>query len=191
MEGDKMRNAGQELLYATRAMSVLLSTGAGLEMAMKYIADDDYGEISILFTEALTESNQMYTLEAALANIRERTSSHGFKKVISNMILSLRGDIDLVDSLERIAERETRDRQLDIERFVGMLETRSEIFMIGGILIPIIIMVMIFVQVLLSDSMFVQWGGISPEMVLGVLMLLLLILSSLVIDTKRKEPFLC
>lgn len=183
-----MGSIDQELLYAIRAMSVLLSTGVGLEMAMKHVADNDYGEISILFKQALEESARGGYLEESLKRIQNQTRSQSFKKVITTMIIGSKGDINLVESLEKIAERETREREVAIEKFVENLGSKSEIFMTGGILMPIIIIVVVFAQKLMKESGLSSMSDISPGMAGGILMLLIAVLGFITIDTKRKEP---
>lgn len=183
-----MGNVDQELLYAIRAMSVLLSTGVGLEMAMKHVADNDYGEISLLFSQALEDSARGGYLEEALKKIQNKTSSKSFKKVITTMIIGSKGDINLVESLEKIAERETKEREVEIEKFVESLGSKSEIFMTGGILMPIIIIVVVFAQKLMAESGLSAMDEISPVVAGVILYVLMAFLIIITVDTKRKEP---
>ncbi len=44
-----MGNVDEELLYAIRAMEVLLQSGVGIVEAMKHVADEDYGDLSVEF----------------------------------------------------------------------------------------------------------------------------------------------
>ncbi|MCK4613610.1 MAG: type II secretion system F family protein [Thermoplasmata archaeon] len=183
-----MGSVDQELLYAIRAMSVLLSTGVGLEMAMKHVAENDYGEISMLFGQALEESARGGYLEEALKRIQNQTRSPSFKKVITTMIIGSKGDINLVESLEKIAERETQERKVQIEKFVETIASKSEVFMTAGILLPIIIIVAVFAQNLMDASGLSTMDPITPLQSAAILMALLAVLVYIVIDTKRKEP---
>jgi pilus assembly protein TadC len=183
-----MGTVDQELLYAIRAMSVLLSTGVGLEMAMKHVADNDYGEISLLFSQALDESARGGYLEDALKRIQNQTRSKSFKKVITTMIIGSKGDINLVESLEKIAERETKEREVDIEKFVESLGSKSEIFMTGGILMPIIIIVVVFAQKLMAESGLSTMEEISPMVANVILTALVALLAFITFTTKRSEP---
>ena len=183
-----MGSVDQELLYAIRAMSVLLSTGVGLEMAMKHVAENDYGEISMLFAQALEESARGGYLEDALKKIQNTTRSKSFKKVITTMIIGSKGDINLVESLEKIADRETKEREVDIEKFVESLGSKSEIFMTGGILMPIIIIVVVFAQVLMEKSGLSDMEAIAPHVAGIILNVLLAVLIFITITTKLSEP---
>ena len=183
-----MGNVDEELLYAIRAMSVLLSTGVGLEMAMKHVADNDYGEISMLFAQALEESARGGYLEEALKRIQNQTRSKSFKKIITTMIIGSKGDINLVESLEKIAERETQERKVQIEKFVETIASKSEVFMTVGILMPIIIIVVVFAQTLIAASGMSNTDPITPLQSGIILASLLGVLVYLLVDTKRKEP---
>ncbi len=184
-----MGSVDQELLYAIRAMSVLLSTGVGLEMAMKHVAENDYGEISLLFSQALEESARGGYLEEALKRIQNQTRSQSFKKVITTMIIGSKGDINLVESLEKIAERETQQRKVQIEKFVETIASKSEVFMTLGILMPIIIIVVVFAQTLIADTPFGSGTTpITPGQSGMILFGLIGFLAYVTIDTKLKEP---
>ena len=41
-----LSSVDQELLYAIRAIEVLLESGVGVAEAMKHVADEDYGDLS-------------------------------------------------------------------------------------------------------------------------------------------------
>jgi len=117
-----MASVEQELLYALRAMSVLLSTGVGLESAMKHVADSDYGDISTIFDQVLRESSEGGGyLADSLRRAMQRTNSEGLKKAMNTMILGSSGDVNLVDGLEKLAEKETRNREVAIEKYIDSL----------------------------------------------------------------------
>jgi len=183
-----MGSVDQELLYAIRAMAVLLSTGVGLEMAMKHVAENDYGEISVLFAQALDESAKGGYIEDALKRIQNQTNSQSFKKVITTMIIGSKGDINLVESLEKIAERETQERKVQIEKFVDLLGTRTEVFMTLGILVPIILIVVIDVQGMMANTNLSTMSQITPMQSAGMLFGVVGVLAYVIISTKLKEP---
>lgn len=183
-----MGNIEQELLHVIRALSVILSSGIGLEMAMKKIADGDYGEISVEFGKVLEEAAGGGNLEISLKRIQKQTRSDSFRKLISILIMGSRGDINVVESLERMGDRETQMREVETERFVDFIGSRSEMFMVLGILAPIIIIVMVFVNELLRMTPFYSGGPIPPIAVMLLLAGVLGILGKITVSTRRKEP---
>ncbi len=183
-----MGSVDQELLYALRAMSVLLSTGVGLESAMKHVADTEYGEISNIFGQTLRESAEGGGyLSDSLQKARERTNSEGLKKALNAMILGSTGEINLVESLEKLAEKETRNRQVAIEKYIESLGSMTEAYLILGILVPIMIVAIAFVDKLTEQAQFGE-AMLTEGSRLAILMGVLSILGVIVIVTKVREP---
>ena len=52
-----MATVDQELLFAIRGIEVLLESGVGVAEAMKHIADEDYGDLSIIFKQIFSETD--------------------------------------------------------------------------------------------------------------------------------------
>ena len=133
----------QELMHAIRALTVILNSGVGLEMALKMLAEGEYGDISRDLGKALNEARQGGTLEHSLQHLKASTRSQGYRKLLSTLVMGLRGDVNIVDSLDRMATRETQVREVETERFIETISSRTETFMVLGILTPIIIIVMV------------------------------------------------
>lgn len=177
----------RELLYALRSIEVLLSSGIGLESAMKHVADGSYGEISIEFQKILDEINNGEYIESSLRRAITRTKSRGLRKALITMVNAVEGDISLVEPFGKIAEKETKVRKVILEGYIDKLSTTTEIFMVVGILIPIIMG-----GVILADSMMNIFGDgqsmLHPTLVGMILGVTLGILLFLVIQTKLHEP---
>jgi len=71
---------------------------------------------------------------------------------------------------------------------VESLGSKSEIFMTGGILMPIIIIVVVFAQKLMAESGLSAMDEISPLVASVILNILLAVLAVITITTKRSEP---
>ncbi len=185
-----MADADKELLYALRAMSVLLGTGVGLESAMKHVADADYGEISAIFGQVLRESTEGGGyLSDSLRKAMQRTRSEGLKKAFNAMILGSSGEINLVESLEKLAEKETRNRQVAIEKYIEKISGITEIYLIMGILVPIMLVAMSFVNELSESAEGFEIPELMPKaMVTPLLIGMLVVLAVMVIFTKLGEP---
>jgi len=183
-----MASADRELLYAIRAMSVLLSTGVGLESAMKHVADADYGDISVIFGQALRESAEGGGyLSDSLRRAMQRTRSEGLRKALNTMIMGSSGEINLVESLEKLAEKETRKKQVAIEKYIDKLGSMTEVYLILGILVPIMIVAIAFVDKLTEAAEFGE-AMLSEEMRMAILMGVLIVLGIIVLVTKVTEP---
>jgi len=110
------------------------------------------------------------------------------------MVLGSKGEIDLVEALSKIAEREMKQREQQIDKFIETLGTRAEIYMTMGILVPIIIVVVIFVAILIKETggALGAGGGMDamtqPPVIAGLLFGDLAVLGAIAIKTKLDEP---
>jgi pilus assembly protein TadC len=184
-----MGTTEQELMHAIRALTVILNSGVGLELAMKMLAEGEYGTISRDFGKALTEAQPGGSFEVELKRLQSSTKSRGYRKFLSTLVMGLRGEVNVIESLERMAERENQLRQVEVEKFTETISSRTEIFLVLGILVPIIIITMVFVNTLIGKTI---GGGyeITPGLTGLFLLGNLVILAMLTIDTKRLEPVL-
>lgn len=179
----------RELLYALRAMEVLLSSGIGLESAIKHVAEGNYGEISIEFQKILDEINSGEYIVNSLKKAVARTKSRGLKKALTTMVIAAEGDINLVETFAKIAEKETKERRVALDGYIDKLSTTTEIFMVVGILIPIILG-----AVLLADSMFQENPQfkaktfMTPTIAAVILAIDLIVLAGMIFRTKKIEP---
>jgi len=165
---------------------VLLSTGIGLESTMRHVADSDYGEVSYIFDRILREAADGHGyLKDSLKEAAQRTSSEALKKAINTMIMGSSGEIDLVESLEKLAEKETRRRKLAITRYIEKLSSMTEFYLILGILVPIMVVTMVFVDLLIDPI----WGSMFPDWLLTALLGAVVVVLALIISfTKIAEP---
>jgi pilus assembly protein TadC len=179
-----MSSIERELLPATRALSVLLTSGAGLETAMKRIAENDYGAISKRFGTMLDESTAVGGLEHLLKREQVNVKSRGYQKLITLLLAGVRGDTDIIASLDRLAEREMQIREVETERFIDLIGMRMETFLVLGMLSPIIIIV-----TLMTNELMINGGlPVTPPLVGMVFWIVLFLLAWLNIQLKLREP---
>ncbi|HID71323.1 MAG TPA: hypothetical protein EYP29_01080 [Thermoplasmata archaeon] len=185
----------RELLFVLRAMTVLLSAGVGLESAMEHVANSNYGEISVMFRKILDEAKRGEYIEDALQREANITQSTAMRKVLNTMVLGSKGEIDLVEALSKIAEREMTAREQQIDKFIDTLGTRAEVYLTMGVLVPIIIAVVIFVALLMKDTGGAFGGGggsmealTKREVIAGLLFGDLAVLGIIAVKTKLEEP---
>lgn len=152
------RGLESDLLYAIWAVELLLDFGAGLETAIKHVAEGGYGEVSERFKEVLSETQGGAYLGDSLLRLHDRTSSRGFKGALLAMARSARGESsDLAQTLRKIAEVETRVRRTRIETFVKKLDTITEVYISMALLIPILVVVFLIVQGMVASA-----GQLAP-----------------------------
>lgn len=175
-------------------MEVLLESGVGVAEAMKHIADEDYGDLSVIFRQIFSDTDSGRNFSDAMRTQMRSTSSAGLRKVLSSLIMSVDEDTNVVDRLRSIADKESRDRRIELQAFIEGLTATSEQFLIVSILIPIIVVIGAVVNGLIESAKEVGGGfmGSTPQMpdacVPALFIIATIAIAGMVIQTKSKEP---
>ena len=189
-----MASVDQELLYAVRAIEVLLESGVGVAEAMKHIADEDYGDLSAVFRQIFSDTDSGRSFGDSIRTQMRATSSSGLRRVLSTLVMSVEEDTNVIDRLRSIAEKESRDRRVDLDAFIESLTATSEQFLIVSILIPIIVVIGAVVNGLVESAKASGGGfmGNTPTMpdacVPALFIIATIAIAGMVIQTKAKEP---
>lgn len=171
-----------ELLYAIWSMEVLVSSGVGLESAVKHVAESDYGRVSAEFKKILKRPSG---LEASLDK-SVKGADESLKKVLTAILTSLREGSSVADALRTLATREAQKRNARMIKYIKSLTTISEFFLIFSMLIPIVVIIIPFMAV----------NPTSPEIIVHdwvinlvriILTIDTLILCLMIIGVKLKE----
>ena len=190
----RLASVDQELLYAIRAIEVLLESGVGVAEAMKHIADEDYGELSAIFKQISSDTDRGSNISDAMRTQMRSTSSAGLRKVLSSLIMSVEEDTNVIERLRSIAEKEARDRRIDLDAFIEGLTATSEQFLIVSILIPIIVVIGAVVNGLVESAKAAGGGfmGNTPTMpdtcVPALFLIATIAIAGMVVQTKSREP---
>ncbi len=189
-----MASVDQELLYAVRAIEVLLESGVGVAEAMKHVADEDYGDLSAVFRQIFSDTDSGRSFGDSIRTQMRATSSSGLRRVLSTLVMSVEEDTNVIDRLRSIAEKESRDRRVDLDAFIESLTATSEQFLIVSILIPIIVVIGAVVNGLVESAKASGGGfmGNTPTMpdacVPALFIIATIAIAGMVIQTKAKEP---
>ena len=189
----RLASVDQELLYAIRAIEVLLESGVGVAEAMKHIADEDYGELSVIFKQIFSDTDSGRNFSDAMRTQMRSTSSAGLRKVLSSLIMSVDEDTNVVDRLRSIADKESRDRRIELQAFIEGLTGTSEQFLIVSILIPIIVVIGAVINGLVESAKATgaALGSMPtmPDVCVPALFLIATIgIAGMVVQTKSREP---
>ncbi|SVA85365.1 uncharacterized protein METZ01_LOCUS138219 [marine metagenome] len=190
----RLASVDQELLYAIRAIEVLLESGVGVAEAMKHIADEDYGDLSVIFRQIFADTDSGRNFSDAMRTQMRSTSSAGLRKVLSSLIMSVEEDTNVIDRLRSIAEKEARDRRIDLDAFTEGLTATSEQFLIVSILIPIIVVIGAVVNGLVESAKAAGGGfmGNTPTMpdtcVPALFIIATILIAGMVVQTKSRDP---
>ena len=189
-----MATVDQELLFAIRGIEVLLESGVGVAEAMKHVADEDYGDLSGIFQQIFKDTDGGKNFSDAIRSQMRKTDSAGLRKVLSSLIMSIEEDTNVIDRLRSIADKEARERRVNLDNFIEGLTATSEQFLIVSILIPIIVVIGAVVNGLVESAKASGGGfmGNTPTMpdacVPALFIIATITIAGMIIQTKSKEP---
>ena len=101
-----------DLLYAMRAVMVLLGSGIGLEAAMQMIGRGGYGVISKDFREAIDNLQRGSKLENEFSRLSTNASSKAYSRFLNTLRTNVTSDTDLVRALAQQSDREEEELSL-------------------------------------------------------------------------------
>jgi pilus assembly protein TadC len=188
-----MATVDQELLFAIRGIEVLLESGVGVAEAMKHIADEDYGDLSGIFKQIFRDTEGGKNFTDAIRTQMRSTDSSGLRKMLSSLIMSIEEDTNVIDRLRSIADKEAKERRVNLDNFIEGLGSTSEQFIIVSILIPIIVVIGAVVNGLVESAK--ESGGpigstpTMPDVCVPALFIMAtIIIAGMIVQTKAKEP---
>ena len=186
-----LASVDQELLYAIRAIEVLLESGVGVAEAMKHVADEEYGDLSSIFKQIFRDTDSGRAFADAIRTQSRKTDSPGLRRVLTTLVMSVEEDTNVIDRLRSIAEKEARDRIVELDGFIESLAGASEQFMIVSMLLPIIVVIGAVISGIMDNEAAAAFGGgmSMPAWCAPVAFIITgILLAGLITSTKSKEP---
>ena len=127
-----------DLLYAMRAVMVLLGSGIGIESALQMIGRGGYGAISRDFKEVITNLQRGSQLEQELARLSRDASTKAYSRFLNTLRTNVTSDTDLLRALQQQSEREAEERNDKLGAYIEKLSGLPTILLTFGMLSPII-----------------------------------------------------
>ena len=186
-----LASVDQELLYAIRAIEVLLESGVGVAEAMKHVADEDYGDLSGVFKQIFRDTDSGRAFGDSIRTQSRKTDSPGLRRVLTTLVMSVEEDTNVIDRLRSIAEKEARDRRVELDGFIESLSGASEQFMIVSMLLPIIVVIGAVISGIMDNEAAAAFGGgmSMPAWCAPIAFIVTgILLAGLITSTKSKEP---
>ncbi|NPA85793.1 MAG: type II secretion system F family protein [bacterium] len=159
-------NIEQNLLFALREMSTLLSAGLGIRSCIRKIADADYEELSKEFSLLLTEISYGISMEDALRHMIERNYSKGIYRFATVVIRTIKTGGELSNSIRMLANEIAKEQFLRIQKFTATLNMLSVFYLFGAAVAPVMFGILNAVQSLgllnIASSAMSSMGHIHP-----------------------------
>jgi archaellum biogenesis protein FlaJ (TadC family) len=159
-------NIEQNLLFALREMSTLLSAGMGISGTIKRIADADYEELSKEFKVLLTEINYGIPTEDAIKHMIERNYSQGIYRFGTLVIRTLKSGGELNKTIRMLADDIAREQFLKIQKYIATLNMLSIFYLFSAAVAPVMFGILNSIQNLgllnIAQNAVTGMGKITP-----------------------------
>lgn len=162
-----------DLLYAVLAMDILLRSGASLEAAINYVANNDYGDVSREFGRVLYDAHHGRELTHALQDSAQRVKNDIYRDLVNAMVRALTLKSGVAATIRQIALRESHKRRTKYRHYLERIQGIGTMFVIFSALIPLIIGIVGFTAKIISSADLPTAGGFSiPDSMINLLIAL-------------------
>lgn len=138
----RAREIERELPFALRHLATEIRAGVGIVASLESVAESDYGALSDEVARIVSDIRKGSTTEAAIQSAIDRAISPGFRRALMNFLRALRTGGSLSRIMDKIAEDTSFELRMRIRDFVGKLDMVGLIFMMVGVVLPLMISIL-------------------------------------------------
>ncbi|MBN2518032.1 MAG: type II secretion system F family protein [Candidatus Altiarchaeota archaeon] len=178
------RDIDKQLPFALRHMSSLLTAGISIFDTLVSVSKADYGALSAELDQVVWNVKSGESLSDALEESSRRVNSKAYNRVVVHIRRALQMGGDIAEIIAQIADDMTFEMRMQISDFVEKLNAFSIIYLVGGIVGPVVISIFSIIQVL------PMYGGGGSTSMTAVLLLLVfpLMMGLIIYMVKMMEP---
>ncbi|MFT4309993.1 MAG: type II secretion system F family protein [Candidatus Woesearchaeota archaeon] len=125
----------KDLLFAGQYMLVKLESGLPLFNTLIH-ASREYNETGFFFREIVQDINTGTPIEQALTKARDYCPSPNMKRILSEIVTSLRTGADVTDTLKNSIKEISRALLLEVKAYGKKLNSLMMFYMIVGTVLP-------------------------------------------------------
>jgi len=183
----------RDLIYALRALQVLMGSGVGLEGAIHHIAQGGYGRFTDDCSDMMSNMERGRMLEEELQRLIRSAKSDAYRRLLNSMRTNVTSNTDLLASLDQQAEREEEARSDKLKQYVESLQGLPETALSVGFLVPLILGIGAMAPFLMGDLQGVPGVSIPPADTMlnvfrGGMVLSLAVMGMMVWSARNKDP---
>ncbi len=157
------RDIDKELLFAGRQLLIEIRGGIPLYDAIGHLTRE-YGEVSKVFGEIIDKTNLGVPLDVAMEDVAEETPSKPFRRLVLQIINSIRSGSDIAVALETILNQLSQEQIIEIKAYSQKLNPLGMFYMLFGIIMPslgITLLVTLLTFTGVSLGPVVLWGMLA------------------------------
>ena len=129
------RGISKEIVFAGRFLIIELQSGVSLHNALSNLSKN-YLEVGKYFKEVTDKVSIGTPMEDALNEAVELSPSDNFRRVIWQILNSLRTGSDIATSLSAVLDQISREQNIEIERYGKKLNPLAMFYMIIAVILP-------------------------------------------------------
>ncbi len=131
----KEKEISKEIIFASRHLVIELESGVPLYNALINISEN-YETLGKYFKEIIDKVNLGTPLEEALNEAVETIPSDDFRRILWQILNSLRSGSDIVESLNTVIEQVVRQQTILVNKYGRKLNPLSMFYMIIAVILP-------------------------------------------------------
>ena len=140
----RQKEISREIVFAGRFLIIELESGVSLYNAMRNVAKS-YDSIGLYFREIIGRIDMGTSIEDAINESVETTPSPTFRKVLWQVLNSLKTGADVSKSLNSVVEQITQEQIIEIREYGRKLTPFAMFYMILAVILPSIGVIMLIV----------------------------------------------
>jgi archaeal flagellar protein FlaJ len=129
------REINKELVFATRFLMIEIQSGVSLYDAMRNLSKN-YPAIGREFNEIISLVELGTSLEESIEIVTENTPSMSFRKVLWQILNSLKTGADISTSLGAAIDQITREQMIQVTEYGRKLNPLAMFYMILAVILP-------------------------------------------------------
>jgi flagellar protein FlaJ len=129
------RNIGQEIIFAGRFLIIELESGVPIYNAFINLGRN-YEVVGAFFIEIVEKVNLGTTMEDALNETINATPSPELRKILWQVLNSMKTGADVSDSLNSVIDQIVRQQQIDVKEYGRKLNPMAMFYMMVAVIIP-------------------------------------------------------
>jgi flagellar protein FlaJ len=139
--GSGKRGVDTQLPFALRHMSALLGAGISIFDSITSVSKAEYGALSTELDKVVWDVKSGENLTEALDDAADRINSPSFTRVTIHIRRALQMGGDVASIISQIADDLTFEMRMKVQDFVEKLNAFAIVYLIGGIVGPVVIAV--------------------------------------------------
>ncbi len=179
------------LIYALRAIQVLLDAGVGIEAALSHLSKGGYGRISDDFSKVLQGIDKGQRMEDEIRRLVIRSKSDDYLRLLNSILNNITSNTDMLGSLEQQATRAEENRNDKLKRYIEQLSGLPEMALTIGFLAPLILGLAALAPFLmggLGDIASIPDQGTMLLLYNGGMLAAVVALALMLVGVKTKDP---